>query len=749
MKNTQNYSNETNVCTFDLETTYGEHLGRIGNPFSDGSIGLCSAGFKLPTGYVDHYFVKDGPDGTRHGIQRGDPEWFDSFPDLSGVDVFVGHNFKFDLLWYWRHPRLEEFLRRGGVIWDTMYAEYLLSGQFFHLAQLPHLVPSLKNVARRRGCKLKLDVVAALWEQGVRTEDIQEHILLEYNKGDIETTEEIYYQQLEQAVRQNQLHMITERMDGLLATTEMEFNGLMIDLDEAETRLAELNIKADELAEILNTHVPELPESCVFNFNSTAHLSALIFGGSIKYRAPVVKTNEDGSLQYYKKKRKVRLRDAEGNFVRNKGGMNKGAIKTKMVSVDDIGRGPKTRLEDHWFKLPRQATPKKKWRGETEGQYSTAAAVLEEVGKQGIKLVDDLLALRGLEKDIGTYYKRFHRGKWTGMLTMVCEDGRIHHNLNHFITLTSRLSSSKPNLQNISGTNKSMVRKMFVSRFGDDGVMAEGDYSQLEVVCKGVLSEDWGLLKALIDGVCFHCDWLSLSPLAEGKSYEEVYRLCKVEHVPEWTAKRKLIKPLTFGEAYGAGVASLCESTGMSAEEVESAIAARKLKYPKMYQFDEDNIAKVKKSRQPSEVRTAAGMQAGIGYLRSATDTIYHFTEGDSPDWMQKRGIHTSFSPTTIKNYPSQGLGGEIMQSTNGRLFRWVLENDRFDDELLLVNTVHDCCWFDLKKSRQHHLSEAQAIMEDVCDHFNKTFPNVNWNTPFPVEFEVGPTLYDMEPLHI
>lgn len=139
-------------------------------------------------------------------------------------------------------------------------------------------------------------------------------------------------------------------------------------------------------------------------------------------------------------------------------------------------------------------------------------------------------------------------------------------------------------------------------------------------------------------------------------------------------------------------------------------------------------------------------MQAGIGYLRTATDTIYHFVEGDAPDWMKHKGTMTSFKPTTIKNYPSQGLGGEIMQVAIGRLFRWILENDRFNDQFLLINTVHDCVWIDLHKDKKPLLKVAQEIMEDVSPWFNEHYPGVDWgDTEFPAEFEVGPNFGELE----
>ena len=738
----------TVACAFDVETTYAKHLGRTGSPFAPGIIGLCANGFLFDDeSYRERYLVVQG-EKEREGVSRGSEAWLESFPSLAGVDVLVGHNIKFDLLWYWRHPNVESFLKGGGVIWDTAYAEYLLSGQLYNLGQPEHLRPSLGNACKRRGVTNKLDVVKAMWEKGIRTEDVPEDVLMEYQRGDCVSTMQLYDTQLLQASRQRQMHMITQRMEGLLATIEMEYNGLVIDLEEAKIQQAALEAKLVELQEDLVEFEPEMPPELEFNWGSTAHLSALLFGGSIKYRKQAQILDADGNLTYFKKTIKEDVLGPDGVPVRVKSGKNAGMIKTKNRVVPDIHRGPKTRFEDFFHELPGVTKPHHKWKSSKPGQWFTKASVLEKLQERNLPVITALLDLRAVGKDLGTYYQKFYKGKYTGMLTMVDDSGFIHHNLNHIVANTTRLSSSKPNLQNLPKSDKSNVRKVFVSRFGEDGVVAEGDYSQLEVVCKGVLSGDKNLLKALVDGVCFHCDWLSLSPSGEGKSYEEIHKLCKIDHVKEWVAKRSQIKPLTFGEQFGAGVPSLCESTGMCAEDVEAAIAARKLKYPLMYQYDAENIASVKASRRASTLRTAQGMPAGIGYLRSATDTIFHFVEGDAPDWMKHRGIMTSFSPTTIKNYPSQGLGGEIMQVTLGRLFRWIIANDRFDDKLLLINTVHDCCWFDVHKNYLPYLDVAKEIMEDVSPFFNKHFPGVNWDTPFPVEFEVGPNFWSMEPYH-
>jgi hypothetical protein len=433
---------------FDVETTYGSAFGRAGNPFAPGLISLCASGFLSGAGdYRDHYLVRPDNSGARQGVTRGSEEWLGSFPDLTGMDVLVGHNIKFDLLWYWRHPSLEAFLKKGGVIWDTAYAEYLLSGQFYHNALPEHLRPSLKNCCQRRGLTHKLDIVKALWDQGVRTEDINEDVLLEYLQGDCVSTAELYEAQVAQAQRQNQMHMIQGRMEGLLATTEMEYNGLLIDLDEAAVQQRLLEEHIATLREQLTVHIPPLPEGLEFNWNSGRHLSALLFGGTIPYKAKGEVTDEEGNPVYYLTTERRPITGPDGEVILYKSGKNKGKVKTKNYRVPDIKRGPKTKLFDYVHTMEGVTKGHHKWRSSTfekTGQYSTSAHVLDVLKKRDIALVNDLLALRGAEKDLGTYYQRVYRGKLSGMLTMVGDDGFLHHNLNHNITKTSRLSSEKP-----------------------------------------------------------------------------------------------------------------------------------------------------------------------------------------------------------------------------------------------------------------------------------------------------------------
>ena len=735
---------------FDIETTYGKTYGRVGNRW-DADFGLCSAGWLRGNGdYFRDYTVSVDVSGVRVGMNP----MFEQLPmpDLTDVSYLVGHNLKFDLLWYWDHPELIKFFKNGGRVFDTMYAEFLLSGQLYNRNAQPDYKINLKQCAIRRKLSYqKQDIVKALWDSGIRTEDISPAILMEYMEYDIRTTEELFKAQVAQARAQGQVRMIQNSMDGLLATTEMEFNGICMDKDLALKQAEELEKELAVLRARLDSHIPELPEGCEFKWGSWKNLSALLFGGELKYTGKEDVLDEKGNKTYFQKKVLKEVLDELGNKVIYKSGKKAGEVKTKAVTVPDIERGPKQRNCIKTFTLPQLTKPSSRWASSEEPYpdgtpryYSTSKDVIEKLKGRGIGIVDDLLAYRGIDKDLGTYYIRTKivkgREVQSGMLTNIQPtDSCVHGSINHDVAVTRRLSADSPNLQNINA--KGNIKKAFVSRF-INGVIAEIDYNQLEVITQAVNSGDKNLLQALMDGKCFHCEWLAF---AEGMTYEEVYELAKVQKLPEWTEKRQNIKALNFGEAYGAGIPTLCENSGLDADIVERAIEGRKKTYPDLYSFHDKVFEEVQSSRTLTRMRTEKGYQRCVGYYRSVTGTVYHFLENEAPEFKQKQGVMTAFSPTTIKNYPSQGLGGEIMQTMMGLVWRMLV---RFDlrDKIKLVLTVHDSLYPDCisVEVAKEYIPKISAVLEDVCWYFGKCFEDVKWDNPFPVSAEYGKNMKEV-----
>ena len=760
---------------YDAETENHKAYKRVANQFIDDNW-VVMRGWKFQGDKQCSYSHHPEKDGSYLHI-----------PD--DVTMLVGHNIKFDILFEGDNPSLKAFFKRGGRIWCTQYAEYLIN------AQHPNSqMNSMDGIIESYGGRKKIDAVKALWEMGTLTSAIDPEMLKDYligteeegrNSGDIGNTEKIFLGQVKKAKDFNMTKMILARMDGLCATIEMEKNGLFIDREEGKRRQAILEQELEEAVSVLDKYIPELPDGLEFNWASRVHVSCLIFGGTIRYKKSDTYIDEKtGELARLKAKESWPLFEGtpiniqqcslheNGLYETDCGcipsqegypcedccpdgmifqdvyvsGKRKGDGKFKKV---DVQGELKTKIQDFFFKVKGHTEPKPEWQGKTtdgngDALYQTNADVIDELGCRDIPFLKMLSARQNLTKDLGTYYMRYDPRKkdYVGMLTCVMDDGIIHHSLNHTSTITSRLSSSNPNLQNVPRGDKSEVKKMFTSRF-DDGYMLEIDYSQLEVVVQGVLSGDKNLCDDLNKGIDFHCKRVAYKLSC---TYEEAIQKCKVEEDPDWKFQRTKCKEFSFQRAYGAGAPAIALTTGMSIDEVKGLIEAEEKMYP--------GVADFNKRVQDEVSRSAKGFYDPTleksyrrGYYVAPTGTRYTFRSYDPPAW--KRDQVDTFMPTELKNYPVQGTGGEIVQIILGKLWRHLVSNNNYDGQLLMCNTVHDCVWFDVRKPvAKIAAKEISDIMESVPQVLKELY-NMKVTVPFPVEAEIGKDLYTTKVLHL
>ena len=130
-----------------------------------------------------------------------------------------------------------------------------------------------------------------------------------------------------------------------------------------------------------------------------------------------------------------------------------------------------------------------------KGAPSTDASVLAKLEGEH-PVVARLLRFREIEKLRSTYVD--------GYLPLVAPDGRIHAHFNQTGAATGRLSSDRPNLQNIpvrSETGRT-IRRAFVAPEGRVFIVA--DYSQIELRILAHLSKDPGLMEAFEAGEDIH-----------------------------------------------------------------------------------------------------------------------------------------------------------------------------------------------------------------------------------------------------
>jgi DNA polymerase-1 len=748
------------LTAWDIECTITQHMKRKASPFTRKNWVVTHAFEGATGGCIEHRFGKQPPG----------PGWLR--PVLAGTRLLCGFNIKFDLLHALQDPdNLEawmEYVVSGGMIWDCQLAEYLLEGM-----DQKNQMLSLDEVSPRYGGTLKVDEVKELWAAGVNTHEIEPALLTRYLcgdgtvEGDVSNTRKIAIAQVKRAREAKQLMSIMLNMGSLIATTEMERNGMFVDMPLALKHAEEMRIALEELRVSLQQFLPvDLPFQ--FNWTNRYHLSPMIFGGRIKYerRAWALKDGtetwtppEAGNPTYaYTQKDETHYvldngstceclwwdhcMATEWQYEAPEGkdrayfmsGKNAGEPKTKRVKVDDRSK-PKSAMRECFYEFPGVTGPNKEWASSTPGLYSVASDVIEELGVRDIPFLKALSMTQSLHKDLSTYYIVTDAdGDSKGMLALVDEDGIIHHKLNHTSTVTGRFSSSDPNLQNVPKGSKSKVKLVFVSRF-PDGKIIQSDFSSLEVYVQAILTGCRQLIADLRAGLDMHVKRLAVK---EGISYDECYALCKGEkYSKEWDYKRTGAKVFSFQRAYGAGAAKISASTGMPLADVEALIAAEDLEYPEIREYFESLTKEIAKNRRPAGVAIphpeVPGIMCnlGVSYSRTPDGKLYAYREQPAPAFLAKRGTACSFSPTEIKNYSVQGTGGEWMKAA---MLVAVIEFYRvrnFGGRALLVNTVHDAMYVD---GAPEVAMQAAALLH-ACMEFSSEYieAKFDWHIPVPV----------------
>lgn len=766
----------------DTETTISTYAKRKASPFN-------------PSNYVVMmgWATKDDPHpvGERYqndgGMRAG--QRFIELLGAPGLRFVVGVNVKFDILHLIKDPATYkawmEFVAGGGLVFDLQLAEYVLEGQ----DQQSHML-SMDELALRYGEDLKVDEVKKLWEAGIDTPDIDPDLLARYllgedlpnggrREGDIGVTRNVFLKQLARAQKEGMSRLLMLEFGALIASIEMERNGMYVDkalgyklADELRAELAEAKLQLEQYLP------PNLPFE--FNWGNRYHLSPIIFGGKIKYqrRQYVLK---DGTYTFHPPEHRGAANLAVDDYayaqkdtthyvledgttkgclwwehclntdwqgeapdgksrVQYKAGKNAGEYKTKKVKADDYDK-PKSRMVDDYLEFPGFTKPLEEWASSTEGLYSVSSDVIKTLTENTtIPFLKTLGRVTAISKDLSTYFISDDGEK--GMLTLVGDDGLVHHSINHTSTVTGRLSGNNPNLQNVPKGNKSKAKQMFVSRF-PGGDIGQSDFSSLEVYCQAWLTKPKLLIKDLLEGLDLHCVRLAAK---EHKPYAEVLKLCKgyftdegvfVDAIEEWDYKRNGAKVFSFQRAYGAGNATIAKATGMPLEEVEALAKAEDERYPETGEY----FAALEKEIIGNAVPTtnfsahplnpAIRVQLRVSRMRTPDGKRYTFRSHPSQAWQLKRGITSTFSPTERMNYPVQGLGAQVMKSAMWLAVREWYKRDNFGGRCVLVNTVHDACYFDTAPEvREEAAALLHACMTAASQFMEFWF---KWELPLPV----------------
>lgn len=707
--------------------------------------------------------------------------------------IVVAHNAAYEMSWWLEHDydNFMAFLKRGGRVYCTAYAHYLLSN-------MQDTYPALNDTAPLYGGTPKVDAVKAMWEAGVLTSDIDPVLLSEYlsgPSGDIENTTKVFLGTWKQLKERNMLLMAMVRMDALLFSAVCMHHGLHIDMEHAKILQKENEDRLEELHSQVYKLLPDnIPEEAREQFKFTRfQLSALLFGGPMKYKARVQRLDDGGNPIYVKatgpffKQGKETYVLPESDCVldeeagglwydptrkvhqaRYTAGKRKGEPKFDKYITNEID----TKWGELLFtfaglcsgdvrdKLDSAITSE--WSGEqklVDGSpvISTSGDVLDVLAAHDVPGCKALQEIAKIDKDLGSFYikQTFNEDgslkKATGMLQYVQPDGFIHHTLNHTATVTSRLSSHKPNLQQVPRGDTSRVKEMFVSRFGSDGGILQEDYSALETVGLQVFTQDSNLKSALLENKDMHS--LRLASMEE-LEYDYVVARTKDKKHPEhevWDVKRTDVKPVAFQYQYGATAYGMAMSTGKSQEFCQAFIDAEQKAFPEVEAWYNNVVfAHVESSamaRKPTRVQLDDGRYVlfRTGVFITPDGTTYQFRQNKKTRWnkiTRQQEEVSEFTVPQMRNYPIQGGSGFFVQLACGMLIRHFIQNGMYGGKCLPINTVHDATYFDTHKDVVYQAAyEIEAIMECIPEMLNNMWPAYNVEVPFPVAGGFGPNM--------
>ena len=312
----------------------------------------------------------------------------------------------------------------------------------------------------------------------------------------------------------------------------------------------------------------------------------------------------------------------------------------------------------------------------TKTGYSTDVKVLEELQGQH-PLVDTILQYRVLAKLHSTYLE--------GLKPLINKTtGRIHTHFQQTVTVTGRLSSTDPNLQNIPTRTEAGkgIRALFVPGPGYDWLMS-CDYSQIELRILAHVAQDPLMLESFRENQDVHA-WTA----------SEVFGvpLDLVSH-----EMRSRAKAVNFGIVYGISDFGLARQLGCSRKEAGEFIE----NYLARYQGVKEYMERMKSlAREQGFVSTLLGRRR---YL---------------PDINNRNFNLRSFAERTAINTPIQGTAADIMKLAMLRVDK-ALQNSGLASRVLLQ--VHDELVLEVKEAERE--ATAALVQQEMQNAFTLDVP--------------------------
>ena len=316
--------------------------------------------------------------------------------------------------------------------------------------------------------------------------------------------------------------------------------------------------------------------------------------------------------------------------------------------------------------------PKAKPKSGSRGSYPTDEDTLSALSDRH-PIINEILEFRGVKKLLSTYIEPFPN--YISPVT-----GKIHTTFNQALTATGRLSSSKPNLQNIPIRTErgKEIRKAFIpSR--PDGVIVSADYSQIELRIMAHLSCDAHLINAFRNGQDVHAITAA-----------KIFGVDLSEVTPD---QRRIAKTANFGIMYGISAFGLSQRLKIGRAEAKKIIEDYFANFPSISSFINDTLTS---ARENGYVETIFGRRR---YL---------------PDINSTNGTVRSIAERNAINAPIQGTSADIIKLAMINVDRRI-KSEGLQSKMVLQ--IHDELVFDATVSEVAHLEQiVREEMENVVE---------------------------------
>jgi len=324
----------------------------------------------------------------------------------------------------------------------------------------------------------------------------------------------------------------------------------------------------------------------------------------------------------------------------------------------------------------------------TKTGYSTDVEVLENLASKHA-IIDKILEYRQCVKIKSTYVD--------GMRNVINKDtNRIHSNFNQTVTVTGRISSTEPNLQNIPVKLEmgKQIRKVFIS--GEGYILVDADYSQIELRVLADISGDKNMIEAFIEGQDIHRSTAA-----------------KIFGVPELGVTpfmRMSAKAINFGLIYGKGEFSLAKDLRITRKQAKEYIENYFAKFNRVHEYMHEIIEKAKEQ----------------GYVSTLLGRRRYLPEINSKNFNVRAA-----SERMALNTPIQGTAADIIKIAMVRVHS-ELKKRNLKSRLILQ--VHDEL---IIETASNEVEEVKSILRKSMETAYKM------KVPLDIDLHVGKNWYE------